>query len=92
MRLALALLVALGTLTGCSTKYDLSGAEWKKPGTMIQQVTYDEMECVRAAREAGQTPDFIVGGLADVARYVIEERQRGGAYRSCMVSRGYQPS
>jgi outer membrane lipoprotein SlyB len=91
MRLAIALLV-LGTLAGCSTKYDLSGSDWKKSGTMFQDVAYDEMECVRDAREAGGTPDLVVGGLADVARYVVEERQRTGAYHRCMLSKGYQPS
>lgn len=91
MRLAIALL-ALAALTGCSIKYDLSGAEWTKPGAMIQEVTYDEMECVRAARDAGYTPDLIVGGLVDVGRYAVEESQRGGAYSSCMEARGYQPS
>jgi hypothetical protein len=89
MRLALALLV-LGALTGCSTKYDLSGAEWTKPNTLIQDVTYDEMECVRAAREAGHTPDLIVGGLVDVGRYFVEERQRSGSFHSCMEAKGYQ--
>jgi outer membrane lipoprotein SlyB len=91
MRLAIALLV-LGTLAGCSTKYDLSGAEWTKSGTMVQDITYDEMECVREAREAGLTPDLVVGGLVDVARYVVEERQRTGAYYRCMLAKGYQPT
>jgi hypothetical protein len=91
MRIAIALLV-LGTLAGCSTKYDLSGADWMKAGALFQEVTYDEMECVRAAREGGHTPDLIVGGLADVARYLVEERQRSGTYHSCMQAKGYQPS
>jgi hypothetical protein len=91
MRLLVAL-VALGTLTGCSVKYDLSGAEWTKPGALIQTVTLDEMDCVRAAREAGHTPDLGVGGLVDVVRYAVEESQRGEAYRSCMQARGYQPA
>jgi hypothetical protein len=91
MRLALALLV-LGTLAGCSTKYDLTGADWTKPGTMVQDVTYDEMECVRSAREAGNTPDLIVGGLVDVGRYFVEERQRTSTYHSCMQGKGYQAS
>ena len=86
MRLIVALLL-LGTLAGCSTKYDLSGADWTKPG-----VTYDEMECVRSAREAGFTPDLIVGGLVDVGRYFVEERQRSSAYHRCMANKGYQPS
>jgi hypothetical protein len=92
MRLALALLVAVGTLAGCTTRYDLSGADWTKSGAGILIVTLDEMECVREAREAGRTPDLIVGGVADVARLVVEEGQRGGAYRSCMLTKGYQPS
>lgn len=91
MRLAIAVLV-LVTVAGCSTKYDLSGSDWTKPGAMIQDVTYDEMDCARNAREAGATPDLIVGGLVDVARYAIEEGERAGAYRRCMVARGYQPS
>lgn len=92
MRLALAVLVALGTLAGCTTKYDLSGAAWTKPGMGIQAVTLDEMECVRAAQEAGWTPDLVVGGLADVGRLLVEERQRSGTYKSCMLAKGYQPS
>jgi hypothetical protein len=55
-------------------------------------VTLDEMECVRVAREAGSTPELWVGGVADVVRYGIEESQRGGAYRSCMQAKGYQPA
>jgi outer membrane lipoprotein SlyB len=91
MRLAIALL-ALGTLAGCSAKYDLSGAEWTKPGTTVQEVTYDEMECVRGTREVERTADLVVGGLADVGRYLVEERQRKSAYQGCMQARGYQPS
>ena len=91
MRLMIALLV-LGTLAGCSTKYDLSGAKWTKPGTLIQDASYDEMECVRAARDAGSTPDLIVGGLVDVGRFFVEDSQRSSAYRRCMAAKGYQPS
>ena len=91
MRIVIALLV-LGAVAGCSTKYDLSGADWTKPDTLLQQVTYDEMECVRAARDGGHTPDLIVGGLVDVGRYFVEESQRRGTYRRCMEARGYQPS
>jgi hypothetical protein len=91
MRPTIVLLV-IATLTGCSAKFDLSGSDWKKPGTMFQTVTDDEMECVRGAREAGATPDLVVGGLADVGRWVAEERQRTASYRDCMLARGYQPS
>jgi hypothetical protein len=91
MRRATALLL-LALLTGCTTRYDLSGTDWTKPGTMFQEVTEDEMECVRGAREAGSTPDLIVGGLVDVARVAIEEGQRSGSYERCMSAKGYQPS
>ena len=91
MRLMIALLV-LGTLAGCSVKYDLTGADWTKPGTMVQDATYDEMECVRGAREAGATPDLIVGGLVDVGRVFGEDSPRSSAYRRCMAAKGYQPS
>jgi hypothetical protein len=91
MRVAIVLLV-VGSLTGCTVKYDLSGADWTKSGALIQDVTYDEMECVRAAREAGWTPDLIVGGVADVGRLIVEERQRSGEFRRCMLTKGYQPT
>jgi hypothetical protein len=91
MRLTIALLV-LGALTGCSTKYDLTGGGWTKSGSAIQDATYDEMECVRSAREAGSTADLVVGGLVDVGRYFVEERQRTSAYHHCMQAKGYQPS
>jgi hypothetical protein len=92
MRLAMALLV-LTMLTGCTVKYDLSGSDWTKPGTMrIQQTTQDEMDCVRAAREAGWTPDLGVGGLVDIGRWHAEDLMRLSSYKRCMVARGYQPS
>jgi hypothetical protein len=92
MRLLLAVLVTATSLAGCTVKYDLSGAEWTKAGTIIQTVTLDEMECVRVAREAGSTPELWLGGLVDVGRMVVEDRQRGDAYRSCMLAKGYQPT
>jgi hypothetical protein len=91
MRLAMALLL-LTTLTGCTVKYDLSGTDWTKPGTMFTRTTQDEMDCVRAAREAGWTPDLGVGGLVDLARWKAEDLMRLSSYKRCMVARGYQPS
>ena len=88
MRLAIAVL-GLVALSGCTAKYDLAGAEWTKPETMYQQITLDEIDCAREAREAGYTPDLIVGGLLDTTRYFIEDHQRYGAYERCMTSRGY---
>jgi len=92
MRSALALLALLPLVAGCYTKYDLTGADWTKSSTMIQQTTQDEMECVRGAREAGSTTDLGVGGLVDLTRIAIEEGQRNGNYKSCMAARGYQPN
>lgn len=92
MRSALALLALLPLVAGCYTKYDLTGAYWTKPSTMLRQTTQDETECVRGAREAGSTPDLGVGGLADLTRIAIEEGQRDGNYKSCMAARGYQPN
>lgn len=91
MRPATAFLL-LALLTGCTTRYDLSGTEWTKPGTIFQEITQDEMDCARGAREAGWTPDLVVGGLVDVARVAVEERQRSGSYERCMSAKGYQPS
>ena len=89
MRFAIAGLGLL-TLAGCSAKYDLAGTSWAKPNTMVQQVTLDEIDCAREAREAGHTPDLLVGGLVDVGRYFYEEHhQRFGTYERCMVARGY---
>ena len=87
-----AALLGILLLTGCSTKYDLVGSDWTKPKTMIQQTTQDEMECVRDAREAGYTPDLILGGLVDIVRFEIEEAQRRGSYTRCMTAKGYQPN
>lgn len=87
-----AALLGIVLLTGCATKYDLIGSDWAKPNTMIQQTTQDEMECVREAREAGSTPDLIVGGLVDIVRFEIEEAQRRGSYARCMTAKGYRPS
>jgi hypothetical protein len=85
-------LAAILLLAGCYTKYDLTGAEWTKPGTMIRQTTQDEMDCVRGAREAGSTPDLVLGGLLDLGRFAVEESQRSSSYKSCMTVRGYQPA
>lgn len=86
-----AALLGILLLTGCATKYDLTGSDWTKPNHMIQQTTQDEMDCVRGAREAGWTPDLILGGMLDLARFGIEELQRRGSYTRCMSAKGYQP-
>jgi hypothetical protein len=91
MRLAVAL-ITLATLSGCTVKYDLSGSDWRKTSTIIQQTTQDEIDCVRDAREAGWAPDLILGGLLDLARWEVTDLERLSSYRRCMVAKGYQPN
>jgi len=88
MRFAIAVL-GLVALTGCTAKYDLAGLEWTKPAMTYQQVTLDEIDCAREAREASHTPDLLVGGMVDVGREAYEELRRSGTYDRCMIGRGY---
>lgn len=90
MRLALAL-TTLALLTGCAVHPDIAGTEWTRPGVLIQQITLDEVACARQAADAGATPDLIVGGVLDVGRLFVEDRQRRSAFHRCMVDRGYRP-
>jgi len=89
MRLALAL-TALAVLTGCAVHPDIGGTQWTRAGTILQDITLDEVDCARRSHDAADTPDLVVGGLADVVRLVIEDGQRRTAFRRCMVDRGYQ--
>jgi hypothetical protein len=84
-------ILAAGLLTGCAAKMDVSGREWTRPDTGLSQVTWDEYQCVWEADNFIRTPDLIVGGWADIARYTIEERWRKSGFEECMTSRGYRP-
>jgi hypothetical protein len=88
VRLAL-VLTSLLALAGCAARLDEAGTAWGKAGAGIYQVTLDELGCARASAEAIQTYDFIVGGLIDVARVVVEERARAASYNGCMTAKGY---
>jgi len=87
---AVAILLLAAVVGGCASELDVSGARWKKEGVGFNQVTFDETECARGARDAGQTPDLIVGGLVDLGRNAIRERGRQGTYEKCMKDRGYR--
>lgn len=88
---AIALLAAtLTMLTGCAAGLGLRGDEWTRPGTGVSQLTWDEIDCARDARDAGKTPDLIVGGLVDIARDVVREGGRAARYSRCMTDRGYR--
>ncbi len=89
LRLALGGLAVL-LASGCTTHLGLRGDEWAKPGATVSQVTWDEINCVRDATDAGQTPDLVVGGLVDIPRLVIREGGRKTAYDHCMTKKGYQ--
>jgi hypothetical protein len=79
-------------LAGCAPQFDIGGGVWAKPGTAIQQITLDEMECARTASRAYGTPESFVGGLVDVVRVKIEDTQMTNAFSRCMESKGYQPA
>lgn len=87
--LRLVLVVAL--LAGCTRVIDISGAEWRRSGAGIQQVTFDEVECARDTVDAGDLPDTIVGGIVDAFVVPLEDRRRGAAYDRCMLTKGYEP-
>jgi uncharacterized protein YceK len=86
------LLVAVGLLlAGCTRVLDVSGKEWRRVDASIQQVTYDEVDCARASERAGDLPDTIVGGVADMVVLPLEDKRRSAAYDRCMRTKGYEP-
>jgi hypothetical protein len=86
----LALTLAVVLLGGCTAAFDVAGEEWQKAGAGHPQITLDQTECARAAYEAGDTPDLLLGGLLDVIRLAIENSAQAGAYSDCMTARGYE--
>jgi uncharacterized protein YceK len=86
----LRLMVIVVLLAGCTRIIDISGAEWRRTGAGIQQVTFDEVECARDTVNAGDLPDMIVGGVVDAVVVPLEDRRRGAAYDRCMLARGYE--
>lgn len=89
LRIALGSLILVVT-TGCTANLGLRGDEWAKPGATVSRVTWDEINCVRDATDAGRTPDFIMGGLVDIGRYAVREVGRAASYGRCMTKKGYQ--
>lgn len=87
---ALAVALATGALGAGCASVDVSGSGWTKPGSGVQQITLDEMDCVRAAWAVGHSPDLILGGVFDVARLAIDGAREQGAYARCMTERGYR--
>jgi hypothetical protein len=87
----LRLTVMVVLLAGCTRVIDISGAEWRRTGASIQQVTFDEVECARETVDAGDMRDTIVGGIVDAFVVPLEDRRRGQAYDHCMLAKGYEP-
>jgi len=79
-------------LAGCTTRFDVGGGEWAKPGSQVAQTTLDEMECARRAVDARPFPDTIVGGLADVAVAKFQDVKMSRDFDRCMAGKGYQPA
>ena len=77
-------------LAGCTTRFDVGGGEWTKPGAQVAQTTLDEMECARLAVDARPFPDTIVGGLADVGAAVYQDVKMSRDFDRCMAAKGYQ--
>ena len=89
---ALGILVAAALLTGCTTRFDVGGGEWTKPGAQVAQTSLDEMDCARVAVDARPFPDTLVGGLADVVAAKIQDAKMSHDFDRCMSERGYQPT
>ena len=91
---ALAIVAAAALLAGCTTRFDVGGREWTKPGVKYAQTqtTLDEMDCARFAVDARPFPDTIVGGLADIVAAKLQDVKMRRDFDRCMTDRGYQPA
>jgi hypothetical protein len=89
---AVVVLAAAALLAGCTTRFDIGGGEWAKPGTQVPQVTQDEMECARTAVDARPVPDTIVGGLADIVAAKLQDIKMDRDFNRCMAAKGYHPA
>lgn len=94
MRRAVALLLValVGVSTGCTSRFDIGGGEWAKPGAAIAEVTQDEMECARKAVDDRPYPETIVGGLADIAAAKYQDVRTSVVFDRCMTAKGYRPA
>ena len=89
---AVVVLAAAALLAGCTTRFDVGGGEWAKPGAQVAQTTLDEMECARKAVDARPFPDTIVGGLADIVAARMQDIKMDRDFNRCMAAKGYHPA
>ncbi|HEV8585134.1 MAG TPA: hypothetical protein VGT02_09205 [Methylomirabilota bacterium] len=86
------IVAAAVVLAGCTTRFDVGGGDWTKPGAQIPQITLDEMACARDAVDARPFPDTLVGGLADIAMAKLQDVKMNRDFDRCMTGRGYRPT
>ena len=92
MRPGLLALSAVALLAGCTSRFDIGGGEWTKPGAAIAQITQDEMDCARQAVDDRPYPETFVGGLADVAVAKYQDARMSVVFDRCMSTKGYRPA
>lgn len=88
---AILILATAALLAGCTTRFDIGGGEWAKPGVHGSQVSQDEMECARQAVDARVTPETALGGFADIVVVTLQDIQMSSVFDRCMGGKGYQP-
>jgi hypothetical protein len=76
---------------GCTTT-NIVPQSWSKPEAGVQQVTYDDIQCRRAAETIGTGPGTIVGGFADAIVVTVQHVRREKTYARCMEANGYAPA
>ena len=91
MTVAWGMVVAVVLLSGCTRVLDISGTDWERANTSIQQETFDEVECARDTEGRGNIGETYVGGIVDAIVVPLEDRRRGEAYDRCMIAKGYSP-
>jgi hypothetical protein len=92
VRAALVAVSTLALVAGCTSRFDIGGGEWAKPGAAIAQVTQDEMECARKAVDDRPYPETIVGGVADIAAAKYQDIRMSRVFDRCMTDKGYRPA
>jgi hypothetical protein len=90
MNVARVMVVAVLLSAGCTRVLDISGVEWRRANTSVQENTFDEVECARDTIYAGDIGETYVGGIVDAIVVPLEDRRRGAAHDACMVAKGYE--
>ena len=92
MRAIVIVAAATVLVAGCTTRFDIGGSEWKKPGAQIAEITLDEMDCARVAVDARPFPDTFIGGIPDIVVAKVQDIKMSHDFDRCMSDRGYRPA